>query len=112
MFKLAIWISILLVVVSLVLIAPSMNPALAASSVEQDSDSGSEDIVIAANTQLARDLSARDEIIATRIDAAYLGERRLKPYYIEVTVKQGVVTLKGAVASEDERRLALLIASE
>ncbi|MDX1495936.1 MAG: BON domain-containing protein [Salinisphaeraceae bacterium] len=107
MFKIAIWISILLMVMSLVLIAPMMNPALAADSADQDSERGGDEIVIAANT-----ISAKDEIIATRIDAAFLSEPRLKPYYIEVAVNHGIVTLKGQVASEKDWQLAVLIASE
>lgn len=100
MFKLALWISLVLMVASLVIVAPLMNPALAAEVRDQQINS------------VAQQQAVKDEIIATRIDAAYLSDRRLKPYYIEVDVRQGVVTLKGTVGSHSVRELALMIASE
>lgn len=100
MFKIALWISLVLMVASLVVIAPLMNPAMAGELSGQQIDS-------AANQQ-----AVKDEIIATRIDAAYLRDRRLKPYYIEVRVDHGVVSLKGTVGSQADRELALFIASE
>lgn len=99
MFKIAFWISLVLLVTSLVVIAPLLNPAWAAEAGDAQPDP-------------AQQQAARDEIIATRIDAAYLREHRLKPYYIEVRVESGVVTLKGTVATERDRELAVLIAND
>lgn len=100
MFKLAMWIFLVVMIASLVIVAPLMNPAMAAElpGPQMNARAGQQAI--------------KDEIIATRIDAAYLSDRRLKPYYIEVDVQQGIVTLRGTVGSNRVRELALVIASE
>jgi len=53
-----------------------------------------------------------DARITTTIQARYFIDDRVKARRIDVDTQAGVVTVRGAVASEDERALALRIARE
>lgn len=55
-------------------------------------------------------VASEDRAVTTRIQARYFLDDAVKARRIEVDARQGVVTLRGEVASDDERAQALLLA--
>jgi hyperosmotically inducible protein len=68
------------------------------------------DAKIAATAPEAGPVPASDEALTASVQARFFLDPVIKTRDIEVTAKSGVVTLRGSIATEEERAQALLIA--